>query len=257
MRKNKSTYKSKNKIRNKKRIKTVKNQRQSFKEQEGGFNWNLQTILVAGLSILNNNVANAKTCSEYTVNFQDHILGHGAFHITTRDTASTGAQKRFRVDEAMSVAIALHMESEGLFAPLVEACTALTKGKREYIVTSELMKVPGNQIVDKLTKQVMPGWKKSFKDFKKRVQLYESQYNVKLSDVIQFNDDGSIASVNTGNFMADEPFGIIYVVDSDLVEINKKDYQIFMDELERHVPEVEDDSSGYPMKPKHTLPDQK
>ena len=56
--------------------------------------------------------------------------------------------------------------------------------------------------------------------------------------------------------MADEPFGIIYVVDSDLVEINKKDYQIFMDELERHVPEV-DDSRGYPMNPKLTLPDQK
>lgn len=255
MRKNKSTYKNK-KIRNKKRRKTVKNQRQLFNVQKGGFNWNLQTILVAGLSIVSNIVANAKTCSEYTVNFQDHVLGHGAFHITTRDSKSTGAQKRFRVDEVMSVAIALHMESEGLFAPLVEACTARTKGMREYIVTSELMRVPGNQIVDKRTKQVMPGWEKSFKDFKKRVQLYESQYNVKLSDVIQFNDDGSIASVNTGNFMADGPFGIIYVVDSDLVEINKKDYQIFMDELERHVPEV-DDSRGYPMNPKLTLPDQK
>jgi hypothetical protein len=254
MRKNKSTYKNKNKIRNKKRRKTVKNQRQPFNEQEGGFNW--KSVLVAGFSILNNIVANAKTCSEYTVNFQDHILGHGAFHITTRDSASTGAQKRFRVDEAISVAIALHMESEGLFAPLVEACTAQTKGKREYIVTSELMKVPGNQIVDKRTKQVMPEWEESFKDFKKRVQLYESQYNVKLSDVIRFNADGSIASVNTGNFMADGPFGIIYVVDSDLVEINAKDYQIFMDELERHVPEV-DDSRGYPMNPKHTLPGQK
>ncbi len=222
----------------------------------GGMNWNIQTILVAGLTMLSNLTTNAKTCSDYTVRFQDHILGNGAFHITTRDSKRTGAQKRFRLDEAMSVAIALHMESFGLFPPLVEACSALTNGKKEYIVTSELMPIPGSQIVDKRTKQVMPGWEASFKDFKYRILSYERDYNVKLTDVIRFHDDGSIAFVNTGNFMADYEFGNIYVVDSDLVEINPKDYEMFMNEMERHLPDV-DDSKGYPMNTKHTLPDQK
>lgn len=174
-------------------------------------------------------VYEAKECDYNTIIYQTHPIGKGAFHITTTDEERTGVQKTFDDTELLDVAVALNMEKEGLYPPIIETCHyERNKYQTEYLVTSKALKVAGDMILSKqyittwTGKQksaVLPnkGWEQSFADFKSRILAYQTKYKVNMWDVIQFNVQGDIIKYNPGNFMADTEFGKIYVVDADFI----------------------------------------
>jgi hypothetical protein len=98
-------------------------------------------LTLALVAVFGGVLSNALKCGADTIKFQYQSLGKGATHVVTTDVNRTGAQKQFRSNEKLQFGMVLLMEKEGLYPPIIEACTNGANPSHTYSLTTTMMSV--------------------------------------------------------------------------------------------------------------------
>ncbi len=104
-------------------------------------------LTLALVSVFGGILSNAIKCGANTIKFQHQYLGQGHNHVTTTDVSRTGAQKQFRQNEKIELGMALLMEKEGLYSPIIEVCSNEANLSHTYLLTTVMMDKPIYSIV--------------------------------------------------------------------------------------------------------------